>query len=204
MTTAAARAQRGSIDKFAARRRMLAQSALTAIAERGFANTGLRDIAQHSELSHGSLHYYFTDKDDLIAESVWLFKSECAKRYDDIVATSQSGEELAIRVAEEMSRTLRDEASMHRLWYDLRNQALFGSGFGDTIVRIDDLLEQMVWAIVSRHAELVGRRSTLEPPIAYALVDGLFQHALIRLVRGDAGAVERLRGECSALILASA
>lgn len=204
MTTAAARAQRSGTDKFAARRRMLAQSALAAIAEQGFANTGLRDIAQHSELSHGSLHYYFTDKDDLIAESVWLFKSECARRYDGIVATAQGGDELAARVAEEMSRTLRDEASMHRLWYDLRNQALFGSGFGDTIVRIDDLLQEMVWAIVSRHAELVGRPSVLEPPIAYALVDGLFQHALIRFLRGDAGAVDRLRGECAALILASA
>lgn len=204
MTTAAARAGRGSIDKFAARRRMLAQSALTAIAESGFARTGLREIAKHSELSHGSLHYYFADKDDLIAESIWLFKSECARRYDEIVATSMSGEELASRIAEEMSRTLRDEAAMHRLWYDLRNQALFPSGFGDTIVRIDDLLEEMVWSIVTRYAELVGRPTLFRSESAYAVIDGIFQHALIRCFRGDDDAVGRLQQECEALMLASA
>ncbi|KJL47135.1 HTH-type transcriptional regulator BetI [Microbacterium hydrocarbonoxydans] len=204
MTTADQRAARGSVDKFAQRRQMLALSASSTIAQRGFANTGLREIAKHSELSHGSLHYYFSDKDDLIAESVWLFKSECARRYDEAVATSLSCDELASRVAEEMSRTLRDESSMHRLWYDLRNQALFGTGFGETIVRIDELLEKMVWSILTRHAELAGRPSTLTPPLAYALVDGMFQHALIRFVRGDVDAVERLRRECEGLILASA
>ena len=204
MTTASDRAARGGVDKFAQRRRLLALSASTTIAERGFANTGLRDIARHSELSHGSLHYYFTDKDDLIAESVWLFKSECARRYDGIVATAQSGQELATRVAEEMTRTPRDEASMHRLWYDLRNQALFDAGFGDTIVRIDGLLEQMVWAILTKYAELTGGASTFTSPLAYALVDGMFQHALISLLRGDVDAVDRLRRECEGLILASA
>lgn len=204
MTTAGERAVRGSVDKFAQRRRMLALSASATIAERGFAHTGLRDIAKHSELSHGSLHYYFTDKDDLIAEAVWLFKSECARRYDGIVATSQSGEELAVRVSEEMTRTLRDEASMHRLWYDLRNQALFETGFGDTIVRIDGVLEEMVWAILTRHAELVGRTIAFTAPFAYALVDGMFQHALIRFIRGDVDAIDRLGRECEGLILASA
>jgi AcrR family transcriptional regulator len=204
MTTASDRAARGGVDKFAQRRRLLALSASTTIAERGFANTGLRDIARHSELSHGSLHYYFTDKDDLIAESVWLFKSECARRYDGIVSTAQSGEELATRVAEEMTRTLRDEASMHRLWYDLRNQALFDAGFGNTIVRIDDLLEQMVWAILTKYAELTGGTSTFTSSLPYALVDGMFQPAFTRLLRGDVSAVDRLRRECEGLILASA
>lgn len=204
MTDIESRVGPGRVDKFAERRRMLARSALSAIAEGGFARTGLREIAKHSDLSHGSLHYYFSDKDDLIAESVWLFKSACARRYDDIVATSTSAPELAERIAEEMSTTLRDEASMHRLWYDLRNQALFGTGFGDTIARIDDLLEEMVWAIVTRHAELTGRPISLERSTAYALVDGLFSHALIRLMRGDVDAVDRLRTECATLIAAAA
>ncbi|ALX66291.1 TetR/AcrR family transcriptional regulator [Microbacterium sp. XT11] len=204
MTTVAERAARGSVDKFARRRRMLAESALATIAEHGFARTGLRDIAQHSGLSHGTLHYYFADKDDLVGESVWLYKSACARRYDDIVATATSGEELASRVAAEMSWTLRNEAPMHRLWYDLRNQAMFDSGFEETIVRIDELLEKMVWAIVERYSQLTGRPAVLEPAGAYGLVDGLFQHALIRQLRGDADAAERLRAHCEGLILASA
>lgn len=183
---------------------MLAESALEAIAERGFARTGLRDIALHSELSHGSLHYYFDGKDDLIAESVWNYKSECARRYDDIVETAATGEELASRFGVAMSETLRDEASLHRLWYDLRNQALFDDGFRETIVAIDDLLEGMVWAVVERYAELVGRPPALRAGLAYALFDGLFQNELIRFLRGDAESVDRLRRDCVSLLESAA
>jgi AcrR family transcriptional regulator len=200
MTTVTDRATRARVDKFAARRRMLAESALTAIAERGYAQTGLRDIAQHSALSHGALHYYFDDKDDLVALAVWNYKSECARRYDPILETSASGAELAARFGVEMAETLRDEASLHRLWYDLRNQALFTEGFSDTIVRIDNLLSDMVWAVVERFADLEGGQPAVSKDLAYALFDGLFQNSLIRHLRGDAGAAETLRLEAPALL----
>ncbi len=200
MSTAMERADRASVDKFGRRRQMLAASALTAIAERGYARTGMRDIAQHSELSHGSLHYYFDDKDDLVALAVWNYKSECARRYDPIIETAQTSEEFAERFGLEMSTTMRDEASLHRLWYDLRNQALFTEGFRDTIVRIDALLQDMVWAVVVRYAELEGREPALAPTLAYGLFDGLFQNTLIRYLRGDASAVEELRAAAPALL----
>ncbi|WP_298133208.1 TetR/AcrR family transcriptional regulator [Micropruina sp.] len=200
MTTTTERSARSHADKFSARRTMLAQSALTALAEHGFADTGLRDIAHYSALSHGSLHYYFDDKDDLIAEAVWAFKSTCARRYDEIVATATDCTELATQVAALMATTLRKDAALHRLWYDLRNQALFGRGFGSTIVRIDELLQEMVWSIVARYSELHGSPSRFEPAFAYALVDGLFQHALISFLRGDLDAPERLQRECAALL----
>ena len=188
------------VDKFEQRRRKLAESALTTIAERGFAHTGLREIAQNSDLSHGALHYYFEGKDDLVAQAVWDCKSECVRRYDPIVQTATSADELIARVAREMSETLRNEASLHRLWYDLRNQSLFDTGFRETIEAIDELLEQMVWAIVERYAALVGRPPAFDSSLAYALVDGMFQNELIRFLRGDTGAVDRLRRDCAALL----
>src|SRR5690554_5993666 len=117
MGDVSARAERSGVDKFALRRRELADAALTAVAERGFANTGLRDVAAHTELSLGLLHYYFDDKDDLIGQAIWQYKSECARRYDPIVETSQTAAELIERFGVEITSTLRDEADMHRLWY---------------------------------------------------------------------------------------
>jgi len=200
MSATAERVARSTVNKFAQRRQMLAESALKAIAEQGYAETGLRAIAQHSELSHGSLHYYFEDKDDLIALAVWNYKSECARRYDDIIATARTPEEFADRFASTMTGTLRDEATLHRLWYDLRNQAMFNTGFRDTIVAIDDLLQAMVWAVVSRFAELEGVAPALTPPLAYALFDGVFQNTLIRFLRGDTQAVENLSIEVRGLL----
>ena len=52
---------------------------------------------------------------------------------------------------------------MHRLWYDLRNQALFEDGFRDTIIAIDGLLADMVWAVV-RAARRASRRDADDRP----------------------------------------
>lgn len=193
MSEVAVRSEKSSVDKFALRRRELADAALSAVAAGGFANTGLRDVAAKTDLSLGLLHYYFEGKDDLIGQAIWQYKSECARRYDPIVETAQSGEELAERFGAEMSATLRDEADMHRLWYDLRNQALFETGFRDTIIAIDSLLSDMVWAVVERFAQLEGREPRVDPISAYALFDGIFLNALIAFLRGDIDAVERIR-----------
>lgn len=179
-----------SAGKIATRRRELADAALTAIAAHGFANTGLRDIAAHTDLSLGILHYYFDGKDDLIGQAIWQYKSECARRYDQIVETSRTGDELAERFGAAMSATLREEADMHRLWYDLRNQALFQTGFRDTIIAIDSLLSDMVWAVVCRYGELEGKVPAIDAFSAYALFDGIFLNALIAFLRGDTDAAE--------------
>jgi AcrR family transcriptional regulator len=203
MSTSTERAERAGANKFAARRRELADSALAAIAEHGFAHTGLRDVAARTALSTGILHYYFDGKDDLIAQAIWQYKSECARRYDPIVETSTTAEELADRFGVEISATLRDESDMHRLWYDLRNQALFEEGFRDTIVAIDGLLTDMVWAVVTRHAQLKGATPTIDRETAYALFDGLFLNCLIAYLRGDLTALEQISTRTRNLLAAS-
>ncbi|MET0167955.1 MAG: helix-turn-helix domain-containing protein, partial [Vicinamibacterales bacterium] len=128
-TAAAARIERKQVDKFSARRIELAQAALETLGELGYARTSLREIAQKSEFTHGVLHYYFSDKVDLICCSVRYYKTRCATRYDQVVATAQSREELMSGFLEKLGETVREEAPMHRLWYDLRSQALFEDAF---------------------------------------------------------------------------
>ena len=123
---------RRQVDKFAERRDQLAAAALQTLAELGYANTSLRDIAQNSNFSHGVLHYYFGDKFELITYCVRQYKAECVTRYDAIVATATGAEELRAGFGAAMAGTLRDEATLHRLWYDLRNQSQFEEKFRAT------------------------------------------------------------------------
>ncbi|WP_460801193.1 TetR/AcrR family transcriptional regulator [Microbacterium sp. GXF6406] len=180
-------------DRVAARRRELAAAALETIADRGFVNTGLRDIAAHTGLSLGILHYYFDDKDDLIGQAVWQSKVECAHRYDAVVATSLTSAELAEGFGAELAATLVADCAEHRLWYDLRNQALFQNGFRDTIIAIDGLLTDMVWSVVARYAELSGSTPQVRPAEAYAMFDGFFRNSLIAHLRDVPDAPENLR-----------
>jgi AcrR family transcriptional regulator len=186
------RIARRQVDKFAERREQLAAAALATLAERGYANTSLRDIAEHSEFSHGVLHYYFEDKFELIAFCVRQYKAECVKRYDAIVATATAAEELRAGFGAAMTGTLRDDAALHRLWYDLRNQSLFEERFRPDAADIDQALERMIWRVVTRYAELDGRALAVTPALAYALFDGIFQHALLRHLGGDPAAAGTL------------
>jgi len=186
------RIARRQLDKFAERRAQLAAAALQTLAEQGYARTSLRDIAQNSEFSHGVLHYYFSDKTELITYCVRQYKAECVTRYDNIVATATSADELRRGFGAAMAATLVEEATLHRLWYDLRNQSLFDDSYRHDVTEIDDSLERMIWRIVSKFADLAGTPLAVSSGPAYAVFDGLFQQALIRHLAGRADAARDL------------
>jgi AcrR family transcriptional regulator len=187
------RIARRQVDKFAERRAQLAAAALQTLAEQGYARTSLRDIAQNSEFSHGVLHYYFRDKIELITYCVRQYKAECVTRYDNIVATASSADELRKGFGAAMAATLVEEATLHRLWYDLRNQSLFDDSYRSDVLEIDQSLERMIWRIVSKYADLAGQPPALPPGAAYAVFDGLFQQALLRHLAGSPDAATDLQ-----------
>jgi TetR/AcrR family transcriptional repressor of bet genes len=166
-------------DKHDERRRALGASALRTLGELGYARSSLREIAQNSEFSHGVVHYYFEDKLELIVYCVRQYKETCVRRYDGVVADSMSADELVEAFAAKLVETIIDEAPMHRLWYDLRAQSLFEASLRDAVLMIDKTLSDMVWRVVRRYAELGDRKLSVTPAAAYALLDGLFQQALI-------------------------
>lgn len=187
-------------DKFAERRAELAAAAVHTLSELGYARTSLREIAQNSEFSHGVLHYYFKDKLDLITCCVRCYKERCVTRYDEVTAEAETFEALLDGFVERLAATLRDEAHLHRLWYDLRAQALFEPSFRADVAEIDRSLQDMIWRVVSRLHALRGAAPTLAPPLAYALFDGVFQQSLLRHLSGDRAAAARLGSDVRALV----
>jgi AcrR family transcriptional regulator len=180
-------------DKFAERRAELGEAALQTLAALGYARTSLREIAQNSEFSHGVLHYYFTDKLDLILCSVRQYKARCVQRYDDVTASATSYEELLEGFVTALGDTLRKEAPLHRLWYDLRAQSLFEEAFRADVAEIDKSLEKMIWRVMSRFAEITGEPVRMPSSVAYALFDGLFQQSLLKYLSGDKKAVAAMQ-----------
>jgi TetR/AcrR family transcriptional regulator, transcriptional repressor of bet genes len=185
-------ARRPPADKHDARRDQLAESALRTLGERGYARTSLREIANNSEFSHGVVHYYFADKLELVVYSVRYYKARCVTRYDGVVSDSTSAPELLDAFAAKLVETVQDEAAMHCLWYDLRTQSMFEEELRDAVTLIDQTLEDMIWRVVSRYAELSGRSPSMTPAAAYGVLDGLFQQALLGHVTGDGTALPTL------------
>lgn len=167
------------LEKSERRRLDLAESALKTLGELGYARTSLREIAANSEFSHGVVHYYFRDKSDLISYCVRYYKTICSKRYDEVIEKSASAEELAEGFLDKMTETLVEETALHRLWYDLRSQSMFEESVREDVAAIDTLLQQMIWRILSRYAELSGGLPTVGAFTAYGVIDGLFEQAVL-------------------------
>lgn len=191
----AARPALRPVDKFDARRDQLAESALKTLGELGYARTTLREIANNSTFSHGVVHYYFEDKLELVIYSVRYYKARCVTRYDSVVADSTTAEDLVDAFAAKLAETIRDEAPMHRLWYDLRTQSMFEEQLREAVTYIDRTLEEMIWRVVTRYAELAGHPPALEPSVAYGVLDGLFQQALLAYVSGRVEVLDALAGQ---------
>ncbi|MEU9686214.1 TetR/AcrR family transcriptional regulator [Amycolatopsis japonica] len=181
------------VDRFDQRRAQLAMSALVTLSELGYARTSLREIAQNSEFSHGVLHYYFRNKAELITYCVKQYKAECVTRYDRMVETEETAEELKAAFGAATAATLCENARLHRLWYDLRNQSLFEKLFQAEVLAIDEALELMIWRVVSRYAELLGKPADFAPSTTYALFDGLFQQGLLKHLAGREDAARCLQ-----------
>ena len=189
------RIPRQRVDKFAERRAELAEAALQTLSELGYARTSLREIAQNSEFTHGVLHYYFRDKVDLILCSVRQYKARCVTRYDRVTADSGTHEDLMTGFLAALAQTMREEAHMHRLWYDIRAQTLFEAAFRADVAELDKSLENMIWRIMCRFAELTGEPKGMPPAVIYAMIDGLFQQCLLKHLSGDAQAIDQMQSD---------
>jgi AcrR family transcriptional regulator len=194
------RIERKRVDKFNERRMELAEAAIITLAELGYARTSLREIAQNSEFSHGVLHYYFADKVDLITCCVRLYKSRCVTRYDNVVLGATSFAQLLDGFLDVLGSTMREEAHLHRLWYDLRSQALFETAFRQDVIEIDISLEAMIWRVISKLAMLHGTPCGVAPALAYAIFDGLFQQCLLKHIAGQPGAIGEMQENGRAIL----
>ncbi|MCF8588415.1 TetR/AcrR family transcriptional regulator [Gordonia liuliyuniae] len=188
--------------KLAAKRDELARAAFKTLSELGYAGTSLREIAANSEYSHGVLHYYFSDKLDLIAHCVALYKSECVASYDDVLDDVDDADALRRRFVRRLVVTMTDDLPTHKLWYDLRLQALFEPSLVDGVQAIDAELEAMIWRVVSRYGELLGSVPLLDSAGVYAAFDGPFERAVRRSALGEEGAARDLAAQLDALLSA--
>lgn len=182
MTSAAAR--RNPVNKHAERRRALADSALQTLGELGYARASLREIANNSNFTHGVVHYYFDDKLDLIVYCIRQYKATCVTRYDAAVVDSDTADEVVDAFCAKLRETIVEDAAMHRLWYDLRSQSMFEDALTEAVAQIDEALADMIWRVLVRYAELAGTQPVVEKSVAYGMLDGVFQQALLAHLHG--------------------
>ncbi len=166
----------------------LARHTLETLSTRGYANTSLRDIAEQSNVSVGVLHYYFEDKVDLISYCVQLYKDAFIARLDSSLLEDGDDDHILHQFIEQIIQSVQNEGKVHRLWYDIRGQALFNPEFQGVV----DELEE---ALISLNERFLARVEIpdLSPRDLYFGVDARFRYFLQKYLAGNEQAVNELR-----------
>ncbi|MCL4676776.1 MAG: TetR family transcriptional regulator [Pararhodobacter sp.] len=177
-----------------AKKRELAESAIEALKRYGYANTTLRDIAAQSDFSLGMLHYYFENKEQLLIYCVRLYKERFAAEIGARIAGADTRESLFRAFAEGLAAAIVEDAETHRLWYDIRNQALFDPVFQPVVTEIEASLIGLV-------AQIAGEGATGPSiQVLYGAVDGVFRHLLEGQIAGNRRAIPDLAEDFRAVL----
>lgn len=171
------------------KKRKIAASALTALQELGYANTSLRDIAAKSDMSLGILHYYFEDRSDLIIYCVRIYKQDFVKTLTAVLGEVSGRESVIDALSRALSVSIKKDAMTHRLWYDIRNQAMFDEGFRAVTAEI----EAMLVSVVSLAFIRAGRDVPHTIGLRYALLDGVFRFVLQGQLNGTNRDIKAVR-----------
>lgn len=159
------------IAKRVMKKQQIAESAIDALVELGYANTSLRDIADKSDMSLGMLHYYFEDRADLIIYCVSQYKAGFVQEIADALDTAQGRDRVVDAFADVLSGSIVNDAQTHRLWYDIRTQAMFDETFRPVV---DDIESKLIGIVRSAFVK-AGHSDPENVDLSYALLDGVFR-----------------------------
>jgi len=162
------------------KKRQIAESAIEALKELGYANTSLRDIADKSDLSLGMLHYYFEDRSDLIIYCVSIYKEEFVRNLTVALKKAEGRDAVIREFTNALVASIVNDEMTHRLWYDIRTQAMFDETFRPVVSEIEMKLIGIVRAAVIK----AGDKAPDNIELSYALLDGVFRYLMQNQIAG--------------------
>lgn len=184
---------RKSSTKSAEKKRELALHAISSLAELGFARMNLRDVAHRSGVSLGVIHYYFESKTELLIYCISIYKEDFISNLKKLIAEASDQEQLRHGLANNLATTVAQQAHLHRLWYDVRAQAMFDAAFQVAIEEVEHGLIDIFQKLLDKLATLAIPCREEDPLKLYITLDGWFRYYLQRQLQGDASAVEAFR-----------
>ncbi|MCG7519960.1 TetR/AcrR family transcriptional regulator [Ruegeria sp. Ofav3-42] len=177
------------------KRRELAENAITTIAQAGYANTTLRDIASSTGVSLGKIQYYFPEKEGLLLYCIDLSVNRFIGQLNEIVGAKLSPREARGAYVELFAHSIVNYAHLHRLWYDIRNQAMF-----------DSQLKQRVADVEARFVSVcdeLGKKFALNDVRGleiYLMLDGAYRYFIQQSVAGLSVSVDDITHSVERLI----
>ena len=103
------------------------QAAYDCLAEKGYADVSMRDIAERAQVALSQLHYYFKNKNTLFVAVVRKMTALYTQEITGQLEAYDSPHELLHQVTELFQDKIKNDPEWLRLWFDLVNRSLWDS-----------------------------------------------------------------------------
>jgi AcrR family transcriptional regulator len=98
--------------------RQILEAARIVLARRGFAGTTVSLVATEAGVSRGLLHYYFKNKEDLLARVIDENMAASVVLVQDLLARSHSAVEIADRLVDAMQQLFQNDPDFFNLFFE--------------------------------------------------------------------------------------
>ncbi len=124
-------------------------AALTVLSKQGYEKTTINDVADEANVSRGLLHYYFKDKEDMVAKALTFSFGSMWDASMGILQSAKSAEQLVDNMIEVLKKNLQEKpdfsALLFEMWVSSRRsqkiRKVFVDGLNETILRLKGLLQ---------------------------------------------------------------
>ncbi len=101
-----------------AKTRQILQAARSILARRGFAGTTVSLVAAEAGVSRGLLHYYFKNKEEMLARVIDENMAASVIKVADLLARSKSATEIADRLVEALQQVFEFDPDFFSLFFE--------------------------------------------------------------------------------------
>jgi AcrR family transcriptional regulator len=162
----------------AIRREQLIDAATSLVARKGYEAVTIRDVADAASVSTGTVHYYFSGKDDLLRSVLVEASRRFQKRVEDATGGVVDPRTLLARHAAAATPRTPDELDAQRVWSAFWDQAQRDPQLRDLHERLYDTWRAQL-ADAVRRGGFVGVDADAWARRYVALIDGLALHVTL-------------------------
>lgn len=124
-------------------------STLSELAKKGYENTTINDIADSAKISRGLLHYYFKDKEDLVAQALSFGFGTMWDASIASISSARTPEQLVDTMIDVLKKNVKEKpdfsALLFEMWVSSRRSRkinkVFADGLNEAIARLKKLFE---------------------------------------------------------------
>lgn len=125
------------------------EATLLVLSKNGYANTTINEVADAAGIARGLLHYYFKDKEDLVAKALTFGFGPMWDSSVGSITTARSPEQLVDNMIAVLKKNVRENpdfsALLFEMWVSGRRSAkirkVFSDGLNEAIDRLKKLLQ---------------------------------------------------------------